>query len=626
MPLQKLQFKPGLNRDQTNYANEGGWYECDKIRFLSGQPQKIGGWLKYITTQLSGICRQMFNYITSYSDNLLFLGTSQKVYVEAGGTVHDITPYRKAFYSPDTDNCFTTGSAGSTTITVTINGHGGVNGDTVYFLFATGFDGIPSTDLAGAFIISNVTTNTFTITVNTPCTAGGVTGGGTSILATFEINIGNDISISGYGWGVGYYGNGTYGTARVTPYVQQQRDWFFDNFDNDVVMNIRNGALYYWQYDPLLTNHATLLSDGIPGTVAYDVPGETVQVLVSQGDKHILALGATPYGGGDFDPLLIRWSSQNDAFFWTPGNVTTPAGDLSSAGFLRLPNGSRIICGLRTRQETLVWTTSSLYSLQYIGQIDNIFQQQELADNISIASPRAKITVNNITYWMGIDKFYVYSGRVDTLPCTLRTHVFQNINFDQSDQIICGTNEGWNEVWWFYPSKNSLVNDSYVIYNHSEKIWYYGTINRTAWLDSPLRQYPQAVNQDGYIYNHEDGVDDDVLPMTSYITSSDVDIGDGDQFMLIKRIIPDVQFQGSTIDDPIVYMTVKPRNYNGSSYSTEPDEPVQQTGSVPVETYTEQVFLRARARQMGFKYLSTGLGVQWQLGYPRVDGRPDGRR
>jgi hypothetical protein len=624
MPLQKLQFRPGLNRDQTNYTNEGGWYECDKIRFRSGYPQKIGGWQKYIVTQLTGICRQMFNYITTTSDNIMFYGTSQKVYVEAGGIVKDITPYRVIFIPPTTDNCFTTGAAGSTTVTVTLNGHGAANGDTVYFGGAVGFDGISSSDLNDPpFIISNVTTNTFTITVANPCTVGGVTGGGTTIFGSFEVSPGNDISIIGYGWGVGPYSRGTYGSASLSPYVELQRDWFFDNFDNDVLMNIRNGGIYYWTFDVLLADHALPLQN-MP--TAVDVPTQTVQVLVSQGDKHVLALGATPYGGGDFDPLLIRWSSQNDAFFWTPGNVETPAGGLSSAGFLRVPNGSRIICGLRTRQETLVWTTSSLYSLQYIGQVGNIFQLQEMADNVSIASPRAKTTVNNVTYWMGTDKFYMYSGRVETLPCTLRNYVFTNINFEQFDQIISGTNEGWNEVWWFYPSANSLVNDKYIIYNHLEKIWYYGDINRTAWIDSPLRQYPQAVDQNSYIFNHESGLNDDTLPMNSFITSSDVDISDGDQFMLTRRILPDVNFEGSTATAPILYMTVKPRNFPGSAYKTEPDEAVVNTQLIPVELYTEQVFLRARARQIGFKFLSTGLNVQWQLGSPRVDGRPDGKR
>ena len=616
MPLQKLQFRPGLNRDQTNYTNEGGWHECDKIRFRSGYPQKIGGWQKYIVTQLVGICRQMFNYITTFSDNIMFYGTSTNVYAEAGGIVKDITPYRQTFATPATNNCFTTGSAGSTTVTVTINGHGAIDGDTVDFSGVVGFDGIPTASLNGLFLISNVTINTFTITVTAPCTTGGVSGGGTAITAKFEINIGNDISIIGYGWGVGPYSRGTYGSASLAPYVQLQRDWFFDNFDNDVIMNIRNGGIYYWTYSSSLDNHAVALQD-MPG--AIEAPTAAIQILVSQGDKHVLALGTTPYGGGALDPLLIRWCTQDNVFDWADSTT-------NSAGSTRIPNGSRIICGLRTRQETLVWTTSSLYSLQFIENIDVVFKQQELADNVSIASPRAKITVNNVTYWMGIDKFYMYSGRVETLPCTLRNHVFQNINFEQLDQIICGTNEGWNEVWWFYPSANSLINDKYVIYNHLERIWYYGTINRTAWIDSPLRQYPQAVDQDSYIFNHESGLNDDTLPINAFITSSDVDLMDGDQFMLTRRILPDVNFEGSTAAAPTLFMTVKPRNFSGSAYKVEPDEAVVNTQLIPVELYTEQVFLRARARQIGFKFLSTGLDVQWQLGSPRVDGRPDGKR
>jgi hypothetical protein len=618
MPLQKLQFKPGVNRDQTNYANEGGWFECDKIRFLSGQPQKIGGWKRYIETQLDGVCRQMFNYITSFSDNLMFFGTSTNVYAEAGGTLRDITPYEKTFESPETDNCFTSGGVGSTTVKVTIVGHGSTEGSTVFFSGVVGFDGIPTASLNGDFTMFNVTANEFFITVNTAATAPASSGGGTAIRADFEVSIGNDIAITGYGWGVGQYGLGTYGTPRVTPYVQQQRDWFFDNFDNDVIMNVRGGGIYYWAYDPFISNHAVLLSS-IDG--ANSVPTKATQILISQGDKHVLALGASPFGFPDeFDPLLIRWSDQDNALMWRPDFAT------NSAGFTRLPNGSRIVCGLRTRQETLVWTTSSLYSLQFIPDPAIVFRPTELADNISIVSPRAAITVNNTTYWMGLDKFYAYSGTVNTLPCTLRNHVFRNINFDQLDQVVSGTNEGWNEIWWFYPSANSLVNDSYVIYNHLEKIWYYGTMSRTAWLDSPLRQFPQAVDQSRYILNHENGVDDNVLPMYSFITSSDVDITDGDQFLLTRRIIPDVTFQGSTATAPTVYMTVKPRNYNGAPYTVEPEEPVVNSNLIPVELYTEQIFLRARARQMGFKFLSTDLGVQWQLGYPRVEGRPDGRR
>jgi hypothetical protein len=345
-----------------------------------------------------------------------------------------------------------------------------------------------------------------------------------------------------------------------------------------------------------------------------------MQILVSQNDKHLLAFGCTPYASSapDFDPLLIRWATQDDPTVWTP--LVT-----NSAGFIRLSNGDRIRRALRTRQEILVWTESTLVSLQFLGTTD-VFGIQELADNISLFGCRAVATMNNVTYWMGVDKFYVYDGRVNTLPCTIRDYIFKDINYEQGDQIVCGTNEGWNEIWWFYPSENSNTNDRYVIYNFVEKIWYYGNLHRTAWLDSPLRKYPQAVGGT-YVYDHERGVNDDILPMESFITSSDFDLtteaGEGEQFMLTKRILPDVSFSGSTAAAPTLNMTLKPRNFPGASYETEPDLPIIETS---IDRYTNQVFIRTRARQMGFRISSDTLDVQWQLGTPRVEARPDGKR
>jgi hypothetical protein len=376
-------------------------------------------------------------------------------------------------------------------------------------------------------------------------------------------------------------------------------------------MNIRNGPIYYWTFDGTFTSRAVLLSSVLGAT---DVPAEAMQIMTSQGDKHLLAFGATAYGGVDFDPLLIRWSDQDDPINWTP----TPT---NSAGFLRVSRGSRIIRAIATRQETLVFTDATLNSLQFLGTTD-VFGIQEMSDNISIAGPRAVAVANNTTYWMGNDKFYAYSGRVETLPCSLRNHVFSNINFDQMEQIVCGTNEGWNEIWWFYPTADSNINNAYVIYNHLEKIWYYGSMERTAWNDSPLRQYPQAAGQQ-IIYNHEQSIDANGVPMESFITSSDFDITDGTEFMLIKRILPDIDFTGSTAEAPEILLTMKPRNFPGSAYNTEPNERVIETS---VDVYTDQVFIRARARQMGFKILSTDLGVQWQLGSPRLDSTPDGQR
>lgn len=616
MALSRLQFKPGLNRDQTNYAGEGGYYECDKIRFRSGFPQKIGGWLRYGVFTLIGTCRQMYNYISSFSDNIQVLGTNAKLYLDIGTNLVNITPLRASnptYTTTATDNCFTTVN-GSTTVTVTITGCTAIVGNYVEISGAVATRGIPASELnTNHEILTAPTANTFTIAVTTAATSSG-TGGGTAIVVSFEIDVGPITTTYGYGWGAGAWGAGAWGASSLVPVKIFQQDWFIDNFDNDVVANIRDGAIYYWEYTGSFNTRAVLLSS-LAG--ATDVPTEATQVLVSQNDKHLLCFGSTPFGGGSFDPLLIRWANQDEPTNWTP----LPT---NSAGFIRVSRGSRIVRALPTRQEILVWTDSHLYTLQFTGTTD-VFSLQEYADNISIMSPRSCISANNVTYWMGQDKFYAYSGRVETLPCTLRNYVFQDFNYDQAEQVVCGTNEQWHEVWWFYPSSSAQTNDRYVIYNYLERIWYYGNLARTAWLDSPSRQYPQAVG--GYfIYNHEEGLNDDTSAMTSFITTNDFDIGDGDNLLLIKRIIPDVDFNGSTAAAPKVMMTMKPRNFPGSNYSNTNEPDVTRSTTVPIEQYTEQVFIRARARQMGFKIISEDLGVQWQLGAPRLDGRPDGKR
>jgi hypothetical protein len=620
MPLQRLQFKPGVNRDQTNYAGEGGYYECDKIRFRSGFPQKIGGWLRSGVFTLIGVCRQMYNYVTTNSDNILSLGTHKKLYLEIGGNLVNITPLRPVnptFTTPTTDNCIDTVN-GSTILTINFTGAAPLVGNYVQISGATAVGGVPAAEInANHEILAVPTTDTFTIQVTTPATSTVSNSGGTAITVSFEITVGSEVTTYGYGWGASPWGGGSFtgwGGGALTPITIFQRDWFMDNFDNDLIANIRNGAIYIWEYTASFNTRAVLLSS-LSG--ATDVPDEAMQILISQNDKHLLAFGATPYGGGNFDPLLIRWANQNDPINWTPTST-------NSAGFLRVSRGSRIIRAIPTRQETLVFTDSHLYTLQFTGTTD-VFALQELADNISIASPRACATANNVTYWMGSDKFYMYSGRVETMPCTLRNYVFNDINFDQAEQIICGTNEGWQEVWWFYPSANSSTNNRYVIFNYFEGAWYYGTIDRTAWLDSPLREYPQAVGN-YYLYDHERGINDDTNAMTSFITTNDFDIGDGENLLLIKRIIPDISFDGSTAASPQVLLTMRPRNFPGSNYSSTNQPDVTRSTTIPVEQYTEQVFIRARARQMGFKIQSTELGVQWQLGAPRLDGRSDGKR
>jgi hypothetical protein len=620
MPLQKLQLKPGVNRDQTNYTNEGGWYECDKIRFRSGYPQKLGGWLKYNFQPLVGVCRQMFNWVTTSSENILALGTNAKVYLEAGTNLYNITPYRQIFTTPATDNSINTAS-GTTTVTINLTSHGASTGDyvTIADVIGTGspsaIGGIPISEINGEHQVTVLNSSAFTITVPTTATSSVTNAGGTAIVISFELPPGSVVTTYGYGWGAGVWSRGPWGSGAIAPITIFQRDWWFDNFDNDLVMNIRNGAIYYWEFDPVLTSRAVLLSSKtIDGIAPADVPAEAMQTMVSQGNKHLLAFGCTPFGGGALDPLLIRWATQDQPNVWTP--LVT-----NSAGFLRVSRGSKIVRAIATRQETIVFTDATMYSLQFLGTTD-VFGLQELSDNISIAGPRSAVSVNNVVYWMGTDKFFAYSGRVETLPCSLRNHVFNDLNFDQLEQIVCGTNEGWHEVWWFYPTANSDTNNAYVVYNYLEQVWYYGYIERSAWLDSPLRKYPQAVGG-AYIYDHERGTNDDTLPMVSFIQSSDFDVIDGDQFILMKRIIPDLNFNGSTNQSAQVTMIIKPHNFPGAPYQTSRSQNVIET---TVDQYTEQIFIRARARQLGLEIRSTGLDTQWQLGSPRIDGRTDGKR
>jgi hypothetical protein len=630
MPFQKLQFKPGINRDQTNYSNEGGWYECDKIRFRSGYPEKIGGWVKATSEYMLGFCRQMFGWITSYADNFLACGTNEKVYIEVGGYFYDITPLRAVnpvLTTTVTDNCITT-TNGSGTVTIIAVGSNALEGNYIDIAGATAVGGIPAATLNASHKVTTViNANAFTFAVGVNATSS-ATGGGTGINVSFEIDTGNGITTQGYGWGTSVW-NGAFGWGLSSPdpvYLPQQ-DWWFDQFDNDLVMNIRDGAIYYWARgtnetpDTALLTRAILLED-LGG--AADVPDAAMQVLVSQNDKHLLAFGCQPYAAaaGEFDPLLIRWASQNDPGMWTP--LVT-----NSAGFIRVSRGSQIVRAIPTKQEILVFTEATLSSLQFTGTTD-VFALQEIGDNLSIIGPRAVTIVNNMTFWMGKDKFYVYTGRVETLPCSLRNFVFNDINFDQADQIVCGTNEGWNEVWWMYPSANSNINNRYVIFNHLERIWYYGNLDRNAWLDSPLRNYPQASYTDAtlqrsYLLNHEDGTNNDGVAMTAYIQSSDFDIAEGDQLMLTRRVIPDINFDGSSAANPEVNFVIRPRNFPGGAYQSNASN-TQRVIQTVVNQYTDEVFMRARARQVALRVESSGLDTQWQLGSPRLDLRPDGRR
>ena len=745
MPLQKLLFKPGVNRENTSYANEGGYYASNKIRFRSGQPEKIGGWaadtgtttstLKPTTGTLWGVARGLWNWLNLTGYNLLAIGTNLKYYIQNGpnGFSYDVTPLRTTTAAGEVTFAATTGSP---IITVTDIAHGAQAGDFVTFSGAVSLGGnITATILNAEFqITSYVSSNQYTITASVNASAGDSGNGGASVIGAYQITTGVDVFSLNVGWGAGTWGGIVFGTgsnqlngainnsvttitvddttaftasgnilidsenisytsknstqflgctrglsgtgsgaaaahadnAVVTQSTTftgwgspaatgigiQLRLWSQSNFGEDLIFNPRGGALYYWanaasastfnrgQYlgpsTAIVTKSGTITTDAYCPTVANFV-------MVSDASRFVLAFGVNDYGSAIQDPLLIRWSDQESFATWYPA-VT------NQAGSYRLSHGSTIVTAVQTRQEILVLTDSAIYSMQYLGP-PYVWSFQIMGDNISIAGPNAIATANNITYWMGTDKFYMYSGRVQTLPSTLREFVYNDINLEQSYQFCAGTNEGYNEIWWQYCSSGSTVIDRYVIYNHLDNVWYYGdwdnylgvSQGRTAWLDSALRAYPMATtygvaggDSNAQLLYHESGVDDGTVnpsvPIVASVTSSDFDIGDGHNFGFVWRLIPDLTFDGSNVNQPVAMFTVLPRANSGAPYgsSNNPDvvsaQNYQNQRTYAIQQFTQQVYVRIRGRQMAFQVSSNELGVQWQLGVPRIDIRPDGRR
>ena len=799
MPLQKLQLRPGINKESTTLANQGTWFEMDKARFRSGYPEKIGGWVTDTGTSNAtlapptgsfwGVCRSLFNWITLSSYNLLGLGTNLKFYIQSdtGGTFYDVTPIRSTTAAGDVTFAATNGS---TTLTVTDNGHGAQAGDFVTYsgaialstqtytadiatdtiIFTTALangttlelftttsapaglstgityfvvnsntpaascklsltsggvaidittvgvgtqtfaltTGITATVLNKEYQVATVTSNNvYTITSTVAANALDVGNGGAFTVGAYQITTGSDIYTQSVGWGAGGWGgiisgvattavsgalsainttvtvtsttgftatgnilidsetisytgvtvttftgctrgvNGagsgaatthTNGTAVVqsTTFTGwgspapsgvglgiQLRLWSQANFGQDLIFNPRGGGLYYWDVNANanIFDRGTLLTAG-------DTPDICNFVLVSDASRFVICFGVNGYGSAIQNPMLVRWSDQEDYTQWTPA-ITNQAGSFT------LSDGSTIITAKQARQEILVWTDSALYSMQYLGP-PYVWGFQVLAGNLSIISPNATATVNNVTYWMGVDKFYVYSGRVETLYCSLREYIFNDINLSQSFQFFANTNEGFNEIWWFYCSAGSTTVDRYVIYNHLEKIWYYGDLARTAWLDSPLRSSPMATGYNGQLIYHESGVDDGTTnpptAITSFCQSADFNIGDGNNYAFGYRIVPDITFNGSTVNNPSVTLTLRPRQNPGSNYGSSATPTVastqnyQSTRSYEVQQFTEIVYVRFRGRQIAFKISSNTLGTQWQLGVPLLDIKPDGRR
>ena len=616
MPLKKLTLKPGVNKENTRYTNENGWYECDKVRFRQGTPEKIGGWQRISASTFLGVCRSLWNWVTLQSENLVGVGTNLKFYIERGGVYYDITPIRVTTTlgtNPFTGN-------GTTTVTVTAPSHGGITGDFVTF---SGVTGTYASILNAEFQITVVNVNSYTITTSSAVAAGAT--GGSAVSAAYQINVGPEIEVPLTGWGAGTWGTGPWSIGVPSTTRTSIRLWSQGNFGEDLIFGPRRGPMYYWDNTAGVATRAVELST-LSG--ANGVPVIQNEIFISDINRFVFALGCNEIGSSIIDPMLIRWSDQESAVDWTPSAT-------NQAGSLRLSHGSEIITAVQARQELVVFTDSAVYSLQYLGAPE-VWGAQLLGDNISIESPNAAVIASGVVYWMGIDKFYAYDGRVQTLPCDLRRYVFGDFNQAQGNQVFAGTNEGFNEVWWFYCSANSTTVDRYVVYNYLEKIWYYGTMGRTAWLDSGLRDYPIAATYSYNLVNHEQGVDDNVTgtpaAINAYIESAEFDIEDGQNFGFVWRMLPDVTFVGSTANNPSLTMTLIPMKGAGSGFNNpqslggSSSAAVTRTATVPIEQFTNIVYIRVRGRQLIMKAESDALGVTWQLGSPRIDVRMDGRR
>ena len=615
MPLKKLVLKPGVNRENTVYTSEGGWYDCDKVRFRQGTPEKIGGWTRLSEATFLGIARSLFSWVTLGGSKYLGIGTNLKFYIESGGAYYDVTPERATV---TLTNPFTTVS-GSSTVTVADANGGYIDGDFVTFSGGAAVGGIT---VVGEFQISrNTSLNTYTIEF-TSAASSSATGGGT-VTAKYQINTGPETSEPLVGWGASTWGDGVWGTGGTS--TDSFRTWSQANFGEDLVFGPRTGPAFFWdQSEDGLTTRAVLLS-GISGSTAPIIQNH---ILVSDINRFVFFLGTNALGTTTIDPMLIRWSDQESALNWTPTST-------NQAGDLRLSRGSEIVTGIQARQEVLIWTDTALYTMKYVGA-PVVWGAQLVGDNLSIASRNSAIYVNGVSYWMGVGNFYKYDGRVQTLRCDLKKYIFNDLNTEQYAQVFTGLNESFGEIWWFYCSGSSTSVDKYVIYNYDQDIWYFGTLARTAWVDSGVRDFPIASTYTNNLVNHEDGLDNNegssVVAIDSYISSAQFDLEDGHQFVFVHKMLPDMSFDGSTADSPSVEMSLLPLQSAGSGFNNPLSEggvnaaSVTRTASVPVEVFTDQINVRVRGRQMAIKVQSTDTGVAWQLGSPRIDMRPDGRR
>jgi hypothetical protein len=573
MALQKLVFRPGVVRDLTGYTNEGGWRDSNLIRFRLGSPQSIGGWTKYAPhNPFLGTCRSMLNWVTLDGSNLLGMGTNLKFYIEKGGVNYDITPIRDTV---TLNNPFTA-TNGSSVIAVYDAAHGCVNGDFVTFSSATSLGGnITATVLNKEYQITLVDYNNYKITVSATANGSDTAHGGSSVVAAYQINTGLDTQVGGTGWGAGTWGRGTWGSATASTVGNSLRLWAQDNYGEDLVFNVKDGGIYYWDANFGLTGRAVALDSLTTDTQTPDI---AAQVMVSDRDRHVIAFGANYGNGTTPDPLIIRFSSQEDPFTWTPS-------PLNSAGDLRLGSGSKIIRAVETKREIVVFTDTAAYSLQFLGP-PYTFGIQQIAAGINVNGYNSFATVDDTVYWMGASNFYVYAGQTAPLVCPIQDYIFDNYNSAQSDKVCTGVVAEYSEITWFYPSADSEENNLYVTYNYADRVWTHGSMARTAWIDCGIRIYPTSASVDNYLYYQEFGTDDGSTeppsPLNAYVESAPIDIGDGDKFSFVRRLIPDLSFFNAT-NSPTADFILKTQNYPGSNYQSGSDSAVVRTSTVPVD-------------------------------------------
>jgi len=706
MPFTKLQFRPGLNREATSYSNEGGWYDCDKVRFRFGFPEKIGGWEKLSGTFFLGTCRALHPWSSLAGEPYLGVGTHLKYYINEGGGYNDITPIRlttaagdvtfaasadtlngdveaedliisltstagfpqfgiikindeiieyRGISGGDLTDCVrgidgttaaahTSGDAvNCSTVIVSSSSSGTLDNDFVTYTGAVSLGGAATADILNqeyqvwhyvnqdeyyinlrtVATLNSITTSTGIDEAYVFATAADTGNGGSSVVGAYQVNTGLDTTVSGTGWGAGLWSRGAWGSAASLIAVGASlRIWSHDNFGEDLLINVRDGGIYYWDKTNGVSTRAVELSS-LAG--ANKTPTIAKKIMVSNADRHILAFGCdSEFDPGVQDPLLIRFSSQESLTDWETAVNNT-------AGELKVGTGSEIITAMETRQQILVFTNVSLHVMQYLGP-PFTFGIDLISQNISIASPLAAIAVEDNVYWMGQNEFYVYGGAVQELPCSIRDYVFSNINKNQAEKITSAANTAFSEIWWFYPSVNSDECDSYVVYNYGQDLWYYGTLDRTVWVDRGVSQYqyPIAASTDHALYYQEFGFDDGSqnpkTAISSYIESSQMSLGNGDDFAFLSRVIPDLTFRNSTSISPSVTFTVKTRNFPGGNYLQSNDDPVSKTASSPVEQYTNELYMRLRGRSFAFRIDSSETGVGWRLGTPRIEVRQDGRR